>query len=176
MTVPPLKTSCADADGRWVRVRIVVYLIVGAAIAALLLARHSADAEKADALREVHGATSDGQPLVLRVDAAGVLRSWDVTLGGTCGDGRADGVHWHPSDSGAPARVVRRGDVVEAVEVRRNHDPVAGDTRIRIAMNVRVTGGRAGGTFRYVKRRIGPGSRARVCSSRPIGFSLTLAG
>jgi hypothetical protein len=164
----------AESRGMKPVVRIAFYLVAAAVIAGLLLARPSADADDADSLHEVVGRTSDQQPLVLKFDDAGVLRSWEVTLRGTCDDGRADGIRWHPSDSGAPARVIRREDVVEAVEVRRNETPVAGDSTIRVALRARVTGTRVRGVFRYVKQRTGSGQREPVCSSLPIGFSLSL--
>ena len=153
--------------------RLLFYVGAGALIAVLLLVRPDADAdEDPSALREVHGETSDHEELVLKFDDAGVLRSWDVTLAGTCYGGGVDGIRWHPADNGAPARVVRRGDVIEAVEVRHNRDPVAGRSTIRVELRARVTADRVTGSFRYWKRRARGPRDERVCSSLPIDFSV----
>jgi hypothetical protein len=153
--------------------RLVMYVGAGALIAALLLGRPDADAdEDGSSLREVLSETSDHGDLVLKFDDDGVLRSWDVKLDGTCYGGGVDGVRWHPADNGAPARVVRRGDVIEAVEVRHNRDPVAGRITIRVALRARVTADRVTGSFRYWKRRAGGPRSERACSSLPIDFSV----
>jgi hypothetical protein len=153
--------------------RLAFYVLAGALVAALLVARHHAD-EDASSLHEVRSETSEDGALVLKFDDHGVLRSWDVTLAGTCYGGGLDGVRWHPADSGAPARVVRRDDVLDAVEVRRHRDPVAGPSTIRVALHARVTNDLAAGSFRYVKRRTRGPRNTRRCSSLPIRFFVPL--
>jgi hypothetical protein len=159
--------------------RLVFYVAAAALIAGAFLWRPDAGADTSDpndngsGLREVSGETSEQGELILRFDADDVLRSWDVLLEGTCygGAGAVDGVRWYPSDNGAPARVVRHGDVVDAVEVRHS-DGAMGRSTLRVRLHARVTADRATGTFHYARRREGGPRDQRVCSSLPIRFSL----
>ena len=172
-----VRDDAEEQSGRRARVivRLVFYAAAGALIAALLFLRPDADADAdsdGSSLRQVRSETSEHGDLVLKFDDDGVLRSWDVTLDGTCYGGGLDGIRWYPADNGAPARVVRRGDLIEAVEVRHNRDPVGGNSTIRVALRARTTDDRVSGTFRYWKRRARGPRDQRVCSSLPITFSV----
>jgi hypothetical protein len=156
----------------------LVFYPAAAVIVALLLwsGRVTADGGEATApepeLAEVLGETDEYEPIVLKFDDAGVLRSWDVRLEGSCDNGQADDHQWAPSDTGAPARIQRHGDRVEAVERTWLHHIGTSQTdHLEMTLRARVGPDRVTGLLRYTKRVEHDGAVTVLCSSPPVRFS-----
>ena len=153
--------------------RACVVAIAACAVAAVLIARGDGDREDTAraGLRQV---TAERGDLVLKLDGRGVLRSWGLTVYGRCDDGTADGMQWLPADDGAPARVVRRGDVVQAVEVRRGVDDDGSRSRVRLELRARMAPREATVRVAYSARRDRPSGRRVYCGTPPQTFRVPL--
>ena len=121
------------------RLRIAFYVFAGGILALLLAAKPFAAREAP--FWSLHGKTDQYEPIKLRLDERGRIRTFTVSADLWCDVGTVLW-RWAPSEGGAPARFSGRGPRFRAVEVHRR-----GPDRVdRLVIQGTVSHRRASGT------------------------------